>query len=218
MLLIELILITIILFTVLYSWDFKFQYPKFNTYTISYYIFLFVFSLLIRKPFLNFSYAQATDLNLVDIYYVIFFFMILIILTYSRSKLWTILSYSFYKLLKSYKNKGTDSPLQASVPLSGLLPIVHDNSTGASRYWVRKALNKKEEADKLELVLNKLDRDSPMRDGVSRLSGFTSYIGDLYSEALKFDAVARKNQYRKMIISEPRFNANNSEDITSVLE
>lgn len=214
------------LFTILSFWNFKFQYPKFNTYTISYYIFLFVFSLLIRKPFLNFfcaTLAKDIDLNLVNIYYILFLFIILITLTYFRPKLWAILNYSFYKLLKSYKNKRIVLPssthLQASLPLSGLLPIQHDNSTTASRYWARKALNKKDEADKLELVLKKLDLDSPLSGGISRSSGFTSYIGDLYSEALRFDFIARKNQYRKMIISEPRFNVNeSSEDISSILE
>lgn len=248
---IESVLIIITLFTILSFVNFKFQYPKFNTYTISYYIFLFVFSLLIRKPFFNYfsaaaqAKAKAIDLGscfaeaaLVYIYYILFLIIILITLNYFRNKLWVILSYSVYKLLRLWNsvnvnvNVNTAVPakaktglgngtlhLQASVPLSGILAIEHDNSTTASRCWAKRALIKKEEADKLELVLNKLDVDRPLASGISRSSGFISYIGDLYSEALRFDYIARRNQYRKMIMSEPRFTVNDSsEDISSILE
>lgn len=139
------------------------------------------------------------------------------ILIYSRSKLWAILSYFFYKV-KSFISKKCDSPfLQAGIPLSGLLSIDHEHSTRASCYWAKKALAKKNEADKLELVLTKLDIDSPLSGNTSRLSGFTSYIGDLYAEALRFDSIARKNQFRKMITSEPRFN-DRFQGINSVFE
>lgn len=125
-----------------------------------------------------------------------------------RSKLWAILTYSFSKLKekvagtkKDKRNKG----LQATV--TGLLPIDHEPSTMSSRYWARKAWAKKYEGDKLELVLDKLDRDSPLSSGIStRASAFRSFIGDFYAEALKYDHTARKHQYRKLVTSEPRLN------------
>jgi len=214
---------TIILLIVLFSFlGLKFQYPKFNTYTVSYYIFVFAFGLLIRKPFLNLFIQQTTDLNLVNIFnYILCLIIIFITLTYFRSKLWVILSYSFSKLKgkkEDKRNEGNSSLLQAGIPLSGLLPIDHEPRTRASSYWAQKALAKKYEADKLELVINKLDIDSPLSSGIStRLSAFTSHIGDLYAEALRYDRIARRNQYRQMITSEPRFN-DNFDGINSVFE
>src|SRR5688572_11815402 len=59
----------------------KFQYPKFNTYTISYYTFIFAFGFLIRKPLLNLFIPQTTDLNLVNINSILCLIIIFIALT-----------------------------------------------------------------------------------------------------------------------------------------
>ena len=202
----------ILLIALLSSLGLKFQYPKLNIYTISYIIFCLAFSWLIRNPILNLFFPQTTDLNLSNIYSILCLIIIFITLSYFRKKLWAILSYSFSKLKEKIKkedkrNEGKASLLQSGIPVSGLLAIDHEPRTTASSYWAKKALAKKYEADKLELVINKLDRDSPLTTSISsRISAFTSYIGDLYAEALKYDHIARKNQYRKMITSEVRFN------------
>lgn len=106
----------------------------------------------------------------------------------------------------------------AGLPLSGFLPVDHPNSTTASKYWASKALFKRDEANTLELVINKLDVNQPLSHGTSRLSAFASFIGDLHSEAFKYDSIARKNQYRKMIMSESRLREQENFDISTIFD
>lgn len=98
--------------------------------------------------------------------------------------------------------------MRASISSILLLSVDHTNSSAASQFWANRALGKRNESSILELVVGKIDADQPLSSGTSRLSAFSSYIGDLHSEALKFDYIARKNQYRKLIMSEPRFRVN----------
>lgn len=108
--------------------------------------------------------------------------------------------------------------MRASLSFILLLPVDHTNSSVASQFWANKALGKINEASILELVVGKIDTDPPLSSGTSKLSAFSSYIGDLHSEALKFDYIARKNLYRKMIMSEPRFRINESSEISTIFE
>lgn len=211
---IDLLVILVVLSSLLYFLNFKIQFPKFNTYTISYYTFLFVFSILIRKPLLSIFWV---DLDEVYFYNILFLIIMLITLSYFRSKIWVIFYYFIHKTLNSFKHKITNTA-QASLPLFLLLPVDHTSSSVASQFWVNKALGKRNEASVLELVVGKIDMDQPINSGTSRLSAFTSYIGSLHSEALKFDYIAKKNVYRKMIMSEPRFRINESSEISTIFE
>ena len=203
------LLIEFVLFSILYFFNIQIQSPKFNTYTISYYIFLLVFGILIRKPLLSICFVDLDGFNL---YYILLWIVMLITLSYVRSKLWIILNYLIHTRIK------TNTSTRAGLPWILFLPVNHTNSTAASRFWANKALCRRDEANKLELVVNKIDMDRPISSGTTRLSAFESYIGDLYFEALKYDKLARTNQYRKMIMSEPRFTANDSFDISTNFE
>lgn len=192
-------------------------FSKFNLNTILYCIYLFVFSILVSKPLIV---KISTALSIINIYhYILFLVLILIILRYFRLKLWLILNYFYYKIIKTNTNINTPKQAAAAglvLPSLCFLPVDHTNSTTASRYWANKALTKRNEASTLELVISKIDIDQPLSSGTSRLSGFVPYILDLHSQALKYDYIARRNQYRNMIMSESKFTINDNFDISSV--
>lgn len=205
------LLVGFVLFSIFYFFKFQIQSPKLNRYTISYYVFLFIFGIFIRKPLLNIFWV---DLDVVNIYNILFLIVMLVTLTYFRSKLWVIFNYYIIRRI----DISTPMKAKGGFALILFLPVDHTNSTAASRYWAAKSLATRNEARTLELVLQKIDKDQPLSCDTSRLAAFTSYITEIYSEALRYDSIARRNQYRKMIMSEPRFRENESFDISTILD
>lgn len=114
--------------------------------------------------------------------------------------------------------QGNPSTLRSALPISALLPVGHANGSPSSRYCCNKAWAKREEGNSLELVIDKLDNDHPLSSGTSRLSAFSSYIGDLHKEALYYDRLARKHLYRKIVMNESRFRKNEDSEMATNLE
>ena len=126
------------------------------------------------------------------------------------------LNYFIYCVYNSTKNPKSKlyQTLKANMGYIGILwvlPVSECNNL-ASQYWARKALEIQYENRTIFNVILKLDREIPLLSGKSRLEGFHSYLLAKYKESMDFDRIARKNQYRTMILTTPEFTINDSLD------
>lgn len=138
--------------------------------------------------------------------------------------LFKALNYSIYCVYNSIKNPSGGwgenklyRTLKASMGYIGILwvlPISECNNV-TSIWWAKLALEIQHETRTIYNVINKLDMEKPLASGASRLDGFHSYFLDKYREAMFYDRIARKNQYRTMILGTPEFTVNDSDSFPS---
>lgn len=126
------------------------------------------------------------------------------------------LNYFIYCVYNSIKNPKSKlyQTLKANMGYIGILwvlPISECNNI-TSPYWARKALEIQYENRTILNVLLKLDREIPLLSGKTRFVGFHSYILANYKQSMEFDKIARKNQYRSMILNTPEFTINDRLD------
>lgn len=129
--------------------------------------------------------------------------------------LFKVLNYSIYCLYNNIKNekyKLHPANKKCGGGFLGILwvsPLSECNNP-ASQHWAGKALRNQQEIRTISTVIKKLDNEIPHPSGSSRWSAFHTYLLERYKESINFDRIARKNQYRTMILNTPLFTRNDN--------
>lgn len=180
-------------------------------------MFILIFGIYIKKPILEI--ISLTDITIYNKFAFIILFSVL--LGFLCICLFKILNYSIYRVYNNIKNQSKEGnsgiknkSKETNFGLFGILWILPLNecNNATSLYWSSRALKNQHEIRTISTVINKLDQDNPRTLGEStRLSGFMPYLLEKYKESLEFDRIARKNQYRTMILNTREFTRNDSD-------
>lgn len=160
---------------------------------------------------LNLTLENITPINL------LWLLIILIGLSFIRKKLFSLINISLIKffLVLNLKDKKSSKSkiLHATTPIWVIPPLVKLNHkdpsltglnnpehTATTLARAKDALSIKKEANMLYLVINKLDREQPLKGGTSRMSAFCYDIMDSEDKFYYNEKILWKNLYRNVIM------------------
>ena len=163
-------------------------------------IFSYFYFKIITNPILDYTYINLEELNRFNIE------LLLIVV----SGVSACIGFKLFNWLKkvvlnlyntTYNNNSNNTILKANVGLLGLLSAV-TNTSAASKFHTKRALDLKQEETLLAIVVPKLDQEQPLSNGCSRWASIQEYIGDLRRGVVHSERFAYRNYYRDVVMGE----------------
>lgn len=186
-------------------------------------IYFFFFTQFVRNPILLTTYCSLGGLSIFNVILLILLFITMTYLNYKLLKIlkvkfilifnWINFTISYLITLYLTKDRCGGSPKvlksQATFILGLGVSSVPNNSSGL--YCSNATRSLESEWNLLSIVISKLDKEQPLSSGVSRYSAFQIYEQTLREKAYYFHRLAWKHEYKKVIMREPRFTANDTD-------